>query len=142
VTRASSLLAALVLISAPAWAGPDCQALRQQRDQRARAAMQAEIALLQRVRQRLCPREEALATAANAGAEQPPQEGPQEEPPEQPLDYGAYIRCREQAETELRRSRPVLHRNQRGFTFYTAEGARLAAEADGVQEQLRGRCGS
>jgi hypothetical protein len=142
MTRASSLLAAVLLISPPAWAGPHCQALRQQRDQLARAAMQAEIALLQSVRQRLCPRQEALATAANAGAAQTPQQGPQEEPLEQPLDYGAYIRCREQAEAELRRSRTVLHRSQRGFTFYTAEGARLAAEADGVQEQLQGQCSS
>ncbi|WP_156796721.1 hypothetical protein [Cyanobium sp. PCC 7001] len=137
MTRASSLVAAVLLTSAPVWAGPDCQALQQQRDQLARAAMQAEIDLLQSVRQRLCPRQEALATAANAGAQQ----GPQEEPLDQPLDYDAYIRCREQAEAELRRSRPVLHRNRRGFTYYTADGARLAGEADAVQEQLRVQCG-
>lgn len=128
MSRASSLLAAVLLLSAPAWADSGREALQRQRDQLARAAMHAETDLLHSVRQRLCPRKEAQAAAANAGAEQALQE--------QPLDYGACIRCREQDEIELQRSRPVLHRHQRGFTFYTAAGARLAAESDGLQDQL------
>jgi hypothetical protein len=143
------MVVAVVLLSAPARAGADCEDLQQQRDALARASLQAEIALLQSVRQRLCPREEALAATSNAtadaeadqAAQAEPEASQSDQPLDQPLDFDAYIRCREQAEAELQRSRPVLHRNQRGFTFYTEEGARLATLADGLQEQLQGQCG-
>lgn len=122
----------LAMALAPARALDDCRALKELRDQRMQQAMQAEITLLQSLRQRLCPREEAQAAAANALA---PGQGAGTA-----LDYSAYIRCRQRAEAHLQRSRPVLHRNQRGFVFYTPQGARLAAEADGLQQQHDRRC--
>jgi hypothetical protein len=128
------LLAAALLLQAPAWSAPDCRPLREQRDQLAGAAMQAEIALLRGIRQRICPSQEAIAVEANALAAS--QAGGA------PLDYTAYIRCREQAEAQLQRSRPVLYRNRRGFTYYTQTGADLAREADGLQERLERACPS
>lgn len=86
---------AALLITTAAQAAPDCLALRSQRDQLATQAMQAEIALLQELRQRLCPGEETR----------------------QPLNVGAYIHCREAAELQLQRTRPILYRNRKGFTF-------------------------
>jgi hypothetical protein len=129
-------LAAVLLLQAqsPAWSAADCRPLLEQRDRLAGAAMQAEIALLHGIRQRLCPRQEAIAVEANALAAS--QAGGAQ------LDYTAYIRCREQAEAELQRSRPVLYRNRRGFTFYTQTGADLAREADGLQEQGERACPS
>lgn len=127
-------MAAALLLQPPAWSAPDCRPLREQRDRLAAEAMQAEIALLHAIRQRLCPRQEALAVAANALAAS--QAGGAQ------LDYTAYIRCREQAEAELQSSRPVLHRNRRGFTYYTQAGADLAREADGLQERLERACPS
>jgi len=126
------LLAAAVMAAAPALAQPDCRALKEQRDQRMHQAMQAEITLLQTIRARLCPAEEAQAAAANALT--PGQAAGT------PLDYSAYIRCRQRAEVLLQRSRPVLHRNLRGFAFYTPEGARLASDADGLQLEHERRC--
>ena len=128
------LLAAVLLLQAPAWSTPDCRPLREQRDRLAAEAMQAEIALLHGIRQRLCPHQEALAVEANALAAG--QAGGAQ------LDYAAYIRCREQAEAELQQSRPVLYRNRRGFTYYTQTGADLAREADGLEERLERACPS
>jgi hypothetical protein len=128
------LLAAAAMAVAPALAQPDCRALKEQRDQRMHQAMQAEIALLQTIRTRLCPAEEAQAAAANALAPG--------HAAGTPLDYSAYIRCRQRAEARLQRSRPVLHRNLRGFAFYTPEGARLASDADGLQLEHERRCRS
>ena len=116
----------------PCWA-VDCQQLQEQRDQLARRAMAAEVTLVHAERQRLCPQLEALATAdgkttdstAGASAE---------------LDYGAYIRCRERAEAQLLKSRPVLYRNTRGFPFLTPDGARLAREADALIRELQKSC--
>lgn len=50
----------------PAGAAEACRALKEQRDQLARQAMQSEIALLHGIRQRLCPQQEALASARHA----------------------------------------------------------------------------
>ncbi len=128
-------LAALLAASAwgaAAWGQADCRALGDQRDQLARQAMQAEIALLHALRQRLCPQQEALASAANALSADAPQASP--------FDYAGYIRCRARAEAQLERSRPVLFRNRLGFTFYTAPGARLAREADARHSQRERDC--
>lgn len=131
------LLLAAVLLAAPLRAGQECQASRERRDQLARQAMQAEIALLHDVRQRLCPRQEATATDANAlNARAQPSEAPAV----LPFDYGAYIRCRAQAENQLLRTRPVLYRNRLEFTFYTHDGARWAQEADALQAAIDGLC--
>ncbi|MFN9635965.1 MAG: hypothetical protein ACK55D_04550 [Synechococcaceae cyanobacterium] len=117
----------------PARAAEACRALKEQRDGLARQAIQAEFSLLHGLRQQLCPQQEALATGEQAPAPDP-LKGPQ-------LDYGAYIRCRQQAEAQLQRSRAVLYRNRRGFPFYTAAGARLARQADGLQPRLERQCG-
>lgn len=121
-------------------AAESCQALRERRDQLAQGAMQAEVALSQDLRQRLCPRQEALAARAQAGAAEPPAAPRLERDSEEGVDYAAYIRCRRQAEAELRRSRPVLYRNQRGFPFYAEQGASLARQADGLQSRLTSLC--
>jgi hypothetical protein len=116
----------------PAAATEACRALQAEWDQLSRQAMKAEIALLHDLRQRLCPEQEGLATGAHALA------------PDQAsfaqIDYEAYIRCRQQAEAQLQRSRPALYRNQRSLPFYTAEGARLARQADAVQGQRDRQC--
>lgn len=119
-------LALALEVGLPAW-GLDCQQLQEQRDQRAQRAMAAEVALVHSQRQKLCPQLEALATSESTGS------SPQ-------LDYGAYIRCRQQAEADLVNSRRVLYRNTLGFTFLTVEGARLAREADGMQQTLSASC--
>lgn len=123
-----------LLLVLPARAATPCQALKEQRDQVARDAMQAEIALVHSVRLRLCPQEETLAEQANALAA-----GPSTAPQ---LNYGAYIRCRQRAEALLQRSRPVLYRNLLGFSFYTPAGAALARQSDALQQRLRNTCSS
>lgn len=116
----------------PSWA-VDCGQLQDQRDQLARRAMAAEVALVHAQRQTLCPQLEALATAdgktneSNAGL------------PGQ-LDYGAYIRCREQAETQLMATHPVLYKNSSGFPFLTPDGARLARQADALIKAQPANC--
>jgi hypothetical protein len=116
----------------PAAADEVCRALQEEWDQLTRQAMKAEIALLHGLRLRLCPEQEALATGAHALA--PDQASSAQ------IDYAAYIRCRQQAEAQLQRTRPVLYRNQRSLPFYTAEGARLARQADAVQGQRDLQC--
>ncbi len=130
-------LLSFLLIPQSLRAAPACRALQEQRDQLATRAMQAEIALVQTIRRRLCPREEALAEQANAI-----DKAPADSALVAPLDIGAYIRCREQAERLLGRTRPVLYRNQQKFLFYTAEGARLARAADDLAPQLSAACTS
>lgn len=107
---------------------PDCAALKGERDTLASQAMQAEIALVTSTRAQICPRVEHQAELANshlnAGR----------------LNLEAFIRCRQQAEAKLQRSRPVLYTNQRGFSFYTAEGSRRAREADALQTDLDRGC--
>jgi hypothetical protein len=122
------LVTAALLV--PAHAAPECRALRDRRDQLSRAAMQAEIVLVQATRRQICPAQELLAEQANAG----------EPPGAEQLDFSAYIRCRRQAEAHLQRTRPILYRNQRAFPYYTAEGARLVADADTLQEQVDRHC--
>lgn len=92
-----------------------CRVLKEQRDLLARQAFEAEIAVLHRLRLQICPRQEAADQSE--------------------LDYGAYVRCRHQAEAQLERSRPVLYRNSLGFTYYTPAGARLARQADALMPQ-------
>jgi hypothetical protein len=123
-----------LLIITAAQAAPDCLVLKGQRDHLARRAMTAEINLLHSLRQRLCPGDEERATQSNAlGSGMTARE---------PFDYEAYIRCREKAEIQLQRGRPVLYRNLHGFTYYTPEGSRLARDADGVQELVDRTCTS
>lgn len=123
-----TVLVAMACISlattAQAAAQPDCIARGTKHEQLAREAMQAEIALLHRIRLELCPRDEALAVQSNALDASANRS--------ELLDYDAYVRCRRTAETRLERSRPVLYKNRRGFTYYTAAGARLAREADAL----------
>jgi hypothetical protein len=119
-------------LSGPAAADEACRALLEERDQLTRQAMKAEIALLHGLRLRLCPEQESLATGAHALA--PDQASSVQ------INYEAYIRCRQQAEAQLQRSRPVLYRNQRSLPFYTAEGARLARQGDAVQGQWDRQC--
>lgn len=121
-----------LLLALPAPALTPCQALRAQRDQVAREAMEAEIALVHSVRQRLCAQEETLAEQANAQAAQP-STGPH-------LNYKAYIHCRQRAEALLQRSRPVLYRNRLGFIFYTPAGASLARQSDALWQRQRDTC--
>ena len=119
-------------LSAPTWA-LDCRQLQEQRDQLARRAMAAEVALVHAQRQKLCPQLEALATADGRG------NGLSVGLPEQ-LDYGAYIRCREQAEMQLTASRAVLYTNSAGFPFLTPDGARLARQADALLKARQASC--
>ncbi len=131
-TRLALATLLFISISDPTWA-VNCQQLQEQRDQLARRAMAAEVVLVQAQRQKLCPQLEALATAdgkttestAGASAE---------------LDYGAYIRCREQAEMQLTATRPVLYRNSAGFPFLTPDGARLSRQADALIRELQASC--
>jgi hypothetical protein len=110
-------------------AASDCETLRNQRDQLAAKALQAEMSLVLSIRRRLCPQVEALAEQANANTGSNSTSG-------EVLDYGAYIRCRQQAEVQLRRTRSVLYRNRQAFSFYTPAGARLARETDELTGQL------
>ena len=116
----------------PSWA-VDCRQLQEQRDQLARRAMAAEVTLVHAQRQRVCPQLEALAAAdgktSDSSVESPGQ-----------LDYGAYIRCREQAEMQLTAKRPVLYRNSAGFPFLTPDGARLARQADALVKARLASC--
>ena len=126
------LLLAVLVAATPLRAVDHCRALREQRDGFGRQAMQAEIALLHSIRQKLCPQQEAVAMQANA-LSAAPNDAPR-------LDYWAYIACRERAEAQLQRSRPVLYRNLLGFTFYTPEGVRSAQQADARSAELERLC--
>jgi hypothetical protein len=88
--------------------------------------MTAEIALVQEVRGRLCPELRRRADGANARDQE-----------FTPIDYQALLLCRRRAEQLVERTRPVRYRNRLGFTFYTAGGADLAAQADGVDRQMQ-----
>jgi hypothetical protein len=119
-------MALMVGLGPGAWAadGEDCRALRQQRDALAAAAMEQEMALARWFRERLCPRLSAQAEQANA------RDGVYA-----PMDYGAWSRCRLEAERQLERSHPVRYRNLQGFTYYTQQGANLARQADDLTRQ-------
>jgi hypothetical protein len=120
------VLAGVLLPPALAGGIEDCRHLREQRDGLATRSMQAEIVLVQELRDRLCPVLRRQADAANALS------------PElaEPIDYKALLLCRRRAEQLLEHTRPVLYRNRLGFTFYTASGADLARQADAVARTM------
>ena len=115
------------LLLPPGLAGSlqQCRDLRERRDALAAEAMAAEIALVQEVRGRLCPRLRRQADAANANDQV-----------FTPIDYQALLLCRRRAEQLVERTRPVRYRNRLGFTFYTEGGADLAARADAVAREM------
>lgn len=123
---AVGLLAGVLVTPALAGNLEDCRQLRQQRDGLATQSMQAEIALVQELRDRLCPVLRRQADAANALTKELGE----------PIDYQALLRCRRRAEQLLERTRPVLYRNRQGFSFYTASGAELARQADVVAQAM------
>jgi hypothetical protein len=55
------------------------------------------------------------------------------------IDYQALIECRHKTEEQLLRSQRVLYINRQQFRFYTAAGAKLAWQADGLMQPLRDR---
>jgi hypothetical protein len=97
-----------------------------QRNALAEQAMKAEIALVRSVRERICPVLSQQADGANANDRNEPT-----------IDYQALIVCRYKAEEQLLRSRRVLYVNRQRFRFYTAAGAKLAQQADGLDQELR-----
>ncbi|MEA5442607.1 hypothetical protein [Cyanobium gracile] len=102
-----------------------CRMLRERRDALAAEAMTAEIALVQELRGRLCPLLRRQADGANANDQV-----------FVPIDYEALLLCRRQAEQLIERTRAVHYRNRLGFTFYTADGAALAEQADAVLGEM------
>jgi hypothetical protein len=105
-----------------------CRNLLEQRKALAEQAMKAEIALVRTTRERICPVLSQQADRANAN-----------DPNELTIDYQALIECRHKAEELLLRSRRVLYVNRQRFRFYTAAGAKLSRQADGLVETLRDR---
>ena len=103
-----------------------CRNLLDQRNALAEQAMKAEIALVRSVRERICPVLSQQADGANANDRNEPT-----------IDYQALIVCRYKAEEQLLRSRRVLYVNRQRFRFYTAAGAKLAQQADGLDQELR-----
>ena len=105
-----------------------CRNLLDQRNALAEQAMKAEIALVRTTRERICPVLSQQADGANANDRN-----------ELTIDYQALIECRHKAEEQLLRSRRVLYVNRQQFRFYTAAGAKLARQADGLAQELRDR---
>jgi hypothetical protein len=105
-----------------------CQNLLDQRNALAEQAMKAEIALVRTIRERICPLLSQQADGANANDRN-----------ELTIDYQALIECRDKAEEQLLRSQRVLYVNRQQFRFYTAAGAMLARQADGLNQELRDR---
>ena len=103
-----------------------CQILLDQRNALAEQAMKAEIALVRTIRERICPLLSQQAEGANANDRN-----------EQTIDYQALLDCRHKAEEQLLRSKRVLYVNIQQFRFYTAAGAKLARQADGLMQPLR-----
>ncbi|MEB3304680.1 MAG: hypothetical protein VKL58_00530 [Cyanobacteriota bacterium] len=121
------LLLALIVgssVRALAADNEECRVLRLQREALGTAAMEQEVALARTAQQHLCPDLAARAAGANAldGIYKP-------------IDFGAWIRCRVEAERRLEQSHPVRYRNSQNFTFYTAEGASLARQADDLRRR-------
>jgi len=151
--RLRALLVVLIASMAPlaSWAADldVCHGLKAERDRLAAQAMQAEIALVRRYRERLCPALEQQAQAANANSQAANansqvahangQVANASSQVFQAFDYAAFIRCRHQAEQMLEHNHRLLYRNHQGFTFYTAAGASLARQADQVRQQLASR---
>ncbi len=119
---------AVGLLAQPALgaAEDDCQQRLEQRDRLRSQALQAEISLVKRIRERLCPALNQQAEAANAA-----------EKAYAPLDYQAWLDCRHRAESELQRSHRVLQRDRFSLVYYTPKGAELAAQADALTLELR-----
>lgn len=103
-----------------------CRNLLEQRNALAEQAMKAEIALVRTIRERICPVLSQQADGANANDRN-----------ETTIDYQALIECRHKAEEQLLRSRRVLYVNRQQFRFYTAAGAKLARQADGLMQQMQ-----
>ncbi|WP_144036891.1 hypothetical protein [Synechococcus sp. MW101C3] len=117
-------------LAAPALAAEleACRNLLDQRNALSEQAMKAEIALIRTIRERICPLLSQQADRANANDRN-----------EQTIDYQALIECRHKAEEQLLRSQRVLYVNRQRFRFYTAAGAELARQADGLMQPLRDR---
>ena len=105
-----------------------CRNLLDQRNALAEQAMKAEIALVRTIRERICPVLSQQADGANANDRN-----------ELTIDYQALIECRHKTEEQLLRSQRVLYINRQQFRFYTAAGAKLARQADGLMQPLRDR---
>ena len=103
-----------------------CRNLLDQRNALAEQAMKAEIALVRTTRERICPVLSQQADGANANDHN-----------ETTIDYQALIECRRKAEEQLLRSRRVFYVNIQQFRFYTAAGAKLARQADGLMQQMQ-----
>jgi hypothetical protein len=116
------------LLAAPAMAADReaCRNLLDQRNALAEQAIKAEIALVRTIRERICPVLSKQADRANANDRS-----------ELTIDYQALLDCRHKAEEQLLRSRRVLYVNRQRFRFYTAAGAKLARQADGLDQELR-----
>jgi predicted ATPase len=125
-----TLLLSCWWLAAPAMAAEleACQNLLDQRNALAEQAMKAEIALVRTIRERICPVLSQQADGANANDRN-----------ELTIDYQALIDCRHKAEEQLLRSQRVLYVNRQQFRFYTAAGAKLARQADGLDQELRDR---
>ena len=125
-----TLLLSCWWLAAPAMAAEleACRNLLDQRNALAEQAMKAEIALVRSVRERICPVLSQQADGANANDRNEPT-----------IDYQALIVCRHKAEEQLLRSRRVLYVNRQRFRFYTAAGAKLAQQADGLDQESRDR---
>ena len=115
-------------LTAPVMAGEveACRNLLDQRHALAEQAIKAEIALVRTIRERICPVLSQQADQANANDRS-----------ELTIDYQALLDCRHKAEEQLLRSQRVLYVNRQQFRFYTAAGAKLARQADGLDQELR-----
>ena len=116
-----------LVLAAEAGAGSRCPALQDRHDALLQRAHQAEVALVQAQRRRLCPDLEQLAEQLQATPQPALDLGAYR------LDFGAYSQCRQRAEQALARQRPVLYRNPQGLPYYTPEGAQLARQAAALQ---------
>jgi hypothetical protein len=56
------------------------------------------------------------------------------------LDFGAYARCRRQAEVDLKASQPVLYINNQNVPFFTVSGAEAARQADALRKAAHDAC--
>ncbi|MCP9796177.1 hypothetical protein [Cyanobium sp. Lug-B] len=103
-----------------------CRNLLEQRHALAEQAMKAEIALVRTTQERICPVLSQQADGANANDRN-----------EQTINYQALLDCRQKTEEQLLRSQRVLYVNTQQFRFYTAAGAKLARQADGLMQQMQ-----
>jgi hypothetical protein len=121
-----SLACCWLAVPAMAAESEACRNLLDQRNALAEQAMKAEIALVRTIRERICPVLSQQADGANANDHN-----------ETTIDYQALIECRRKAEEQLLRSRRVFYVNIQQFRFYTAAGAKLARQADGLMQQMQ-----